>query len=536
MRRVSRRTFLSGTSVAIGALPWIRPFAAAAAQVADPLFRHGVASGDPLSDRVILWTRVTVSSQTPSQAGPATVSWQVARDARFSQVVARGETQTGATRDFTVKVDVSGLEPGTAYYYRFESLGARSAIGRTRTLPREGVGRLRLGVVSCSNLPQGYFNAYACLAKRADIDVVLHLGDYIYEYANEQYGDGTRLGRIPAPNKEMVALQDYRERHAQYKADPDSQEIHRQHPFIVTWDDHEFTNNAWNGGAENHDADQGEGDWAARRAAAMQAYYEWMPIRENAQTLQGRIYRAFRFGGLATLFMLDTRIVGRDEQVLRDNTAAVELAGRHLLGAEQEAWLAEQMVASVRGKAGWNLLGQQVMFAPQTPVGTRAGNPDSWDGYRASRSRVFDIVERAKVPNVAVLTGDVHSSWAYDLPRDPFAGYDKATGKGSLGVEFAGTSVSSPSSLGAGPDGEQQLAATRGARPHLHYVDGRYRGYFVVDLTRERLQADFYAVATVLDRSTTERFEKGFVTASGANRLVEAATAAPPAQAPDPAP
>ena len=530
MRRVSRRDFLATGTVALGTLPLIRS-TQVFAQGANAVFRHGVASGDPLSDRVILWTRVT-----PSSSDSLAVSWQVARDPKFGQIVSRGETETGASRDFTVKVDLPGLEPGSTYYYRFESLGARSAIGRTRTLPREGVGRIRLGVVSCSNQPQGYFNAYACLARRADIDAVLHLGDYLYEYANEQYGDGTKLGRAPVPNREIVALQDYRERHAQYKADPDSQEVHRQHPFIVTWDDHEFTNNSWFGGAQNHNPAQGEGDWGIRRAAAERAYYEWMPIREDAQTRQSRIYRTFRFGNLATLIMLDTRIVGRDEQVVRDATAAIESPGRQLLGPEQEGWLAEQMVTSVRNKATWNVLGQQVMFAPQTATGARAGNPDSWDGYRASRSRVFDMIERAKVGNLAVLTGDVHSSWAYDLPRDPFAAYDGKTGKGSLGVEFAGTSVSSPSSLGSGPDGETQLAGLRASRPHLHYVDGRYRGYVVVDLTRERLQADFYAVATVLDRTTKEKFEKGFVSAAGTNHLVEASTAAPSAASPDPAP
>ena len=530
MRRITRRGFLSTSTLALGALPLIRT--TAFAQTADAVFRHGVASGDPLSDRVILWTRVTPAAAT----GEVTVAWQVARDPKFGQIVSRGEARTDAARDFTVKIDAKGLAPGTTYYYRFDALGGQSAIGRTRTLPRDGVSRLRLGVVSCSNLPQGYFNAYACLAKRTDLDVILHLGDYIYEYANNGYGDGTAIGRIPAPDREILALQDYRERHAQYKADPDSQEVHRQHPFIVTWDDHEFTNNAWNSGAQNHNVDQGEGEWAARRAAAMQAYFEWMPIREDGQTKQSRIYRAFRFGGLATVFMLDTRIVGRDQQVSRDDTVAIEQAGRHLLGPEQEGWLAEQMVTSVRNQAAWNLLGQQVMFAPQTATGTRAGNADSWDGYRGSRSRVFDMIERAKVSNVAVLTGDVHSSWAYDLPRDPFAAYDRTTGKGSLGVEFAGTSVTSPSGVGGGPDGEQQLAGLRAARPHLHYVDGRYRGYFVVDLTRERLQADFYSVATILDRTTEERFERGFVTAAGANHLVAAATPAPTALSPDPAP
>jgi len=431
---------------------------------------------------------------------------------------------TAATRDFTVKIDATGLEPGTTYYYRFQSGGEQSVTGRTKTLPRENVARVRLGVVSCSNLPQGFFNAYACLANRPDLDAVLHLGDYLYEYANEQYGDGAKLGRIPAPNKEMVALQDYRERHAQYKADPDSQAIHQQHPFITTWDDHEFTNNTWSGGAQNHGNGPDEGEWHPRRLAAMQAYFEWMPNREDAPALQGRIYRAFRFGNLATLLMLDTRMIGRDVQVLNKEIEKVEDPARQLLGAQQEAWLAEQLVTSVRNQSAWSVLGQQVMFAPQTPTGAVAGNADSWDGYRGARGRVFDMIERAKVSNLAVLTGDVHSSWAFDVPRDPFAGYDRATGKGSLGVEFAGTSVSSPSNVGR--DGQKQLDDLRAARPHLHYVDGRYRGYYLVDMTRDRLQADFYALATIQERSTSERFEKGFITESGRNHLVEVSTPA----------
>ena len=224
--------------------------------------------------------------------------------------------------------------------------------------------------------------------------------------------------------------------------------------------------------------------------------------------------------------MLDTRIIGRDQEVARDNSAQIESATRQLLGAEQEGWLAEQFSTAVRNKSTWTLLGQQVMFAPQTPARGAAGNPDSWDGYRGARGRVFDMIERAKVNNFAVLTGDVHSSWAFDLPRDPFGGYDKATGKGSIGVEFAGTSVSSPSNVGR--DGEKQLAALRAARPHLHYVDGRYRGYYIVDLTRERLHADYYAMATIEERSAKERFEKGFVTESGRNHLVEPAPAVRP--------
>jgi alkaline phosphatase D len=529
MRNISRRGFIATSGAALGALPLIRSIDSLA-QVTNPIFRHGVASGDPLSDRVILWTRITPAAAVGGQ----TVSWVMARDPKLAQVVSRGEFQTGAARDFTVKVDVTGLTAATTYYYRFESLGERSVIGRTRTLPVSGVSKIRLGVVSCANLPQGYFNVYACLANRADLDAIVHVGDYLYEYPNGQYGDGTRLGRIPSPNREAIALSDYRERHAQYKTDPDSQAVHRQHPFIVTWDDHEFANNTWREGAENHNA--GEGEWSARRAAAVQAYYEWMPIREDAQTLQDRIYRTFRFGDMATLIMLDTRLVGRDQEAPRDDTTTIEAPNRQMLGSDQESWLAEQLVASARGRTPWNLLGQQVMFAAQAEHGTRADNPDSWDGYRAARGRVFDMIERSKIENLCVLTGDVHSSWAYDLPREPFGDYDRASGKGSLGVEFAATSISSPSSLASGPEGEKQLASILAARPHLHYVDGGYRGYFILDLTRERLQSDFYAVATVEERSTKERFEKGFVSETGRNHLVAASTPVKSGPAPDPAP
>jgi alkaline phosphatase D len=515
MRSISRRGFIATSGAALGALPLIRSIDALA-QVTNPVFRHGVASGDPLSDRVILWTRVTPKSSVGAQR----VSWVLARDPKLARVVSRGELETGASRDYTVKVDVMGLEPGTVYYYRFESIGERSAIGRTRTLPASGVSQVRLGVVSCANLPQGYFNAYACLARRADIDAVLHLGDYLYEYPNKQYGDGTALGRVPSPDKEILTLREYRERHAQYKADPDSQEIHRQHPFIVTWDDHEFANNTWWGGAENHTPET-EGDWTVRRAAAVQSYYEWMPIREDAQTLTPRIYRTFRFGDLTTLFMLDTRLVGRDQEVDRKDIAALSATNRSLLGQAQENWLAREFAESVRNKATWNLLGQQVMLAHQAPPDAISPNADTWDGYRASRDRLFEMVEQLRVNNFTVLTGDIHSSWAYDLPRRPFSGYDKATGKGSLGVEFAGTSISSPSGVGAGPDGPKQLAGMMAARPHLHYVDGSYRGYVVLDMTRERVQADFYGVATVAERSTNERFQKAFMSESGKNHLIE---------------
>jgi alkaline phosphatase D len=528
MRRISRRLFLSASSAA-AALPLIRTVRLDA-QV-EPVFRHGVASGDPLTDRVMLWTRVSVPTAT------ASVNWVMARDPKFARIVARGEQQTGAGRDFTVKVDVGGLEPGTTYYYRFEAAKAQSAIGRTRTLPARGVSRIRLGVASCSNYPFGYFNAYAALARRFDLDAVLHLGDYIYEYANGGFGDGTAIGRIPQPNAEILALADYRARHAQHKADPDSQAVHRQHPFIVVWDDHEFANNSWSGGALGHNPEKGEGDWLARRNAAIQAYFEWMPIREDRQALSPLIYRTLRFGDLADLVLLDTRLVGRDLQAAsRDDVASIESPARSLLGPAQDAWLRGELAESKRNGARWQLIGQQVMFAPQSRPGQPTSNADSWDGYRVARDRVFDMIEEHKLDSVAVLTGDVHSSWAFDLPRRPYDNYDPGTGRGSLAIEFAGTSVTSHSTLGTGPDGEQQLRGIMKSRPHLHYVDGRYRGYFIVDLTRERLQADYFAMKTVLDRTLEERFAKGLAAPAGQMHLTEQTSPAPAQSAPDPAP
>jgi alkaline phosphatase D len=528
MRRVSRRHFLAASSAALGAVPFVR----VNAQTGGP-FRHGVASGDPMGDSVVLWTRVTTE-----QTGAVDVGWTVARDAAMSQVVARGTTRTGAERDHTVKVIPSGLDPGTTYYYRFDALKLRSPIGRTRTLPRENVSHVRLAVASCANLPFGYFNAYARIAERRDLDAVLHLGDYLYEYENGRYGDGTKLGRIPAPNKEMIALADYRARHAQYKTDPDLQQAHRQHPWVVIWDDHEFANNTWKDGAENHNPDKGEGDWYPRRDAAVKAFLEWMPIREGAGSRQPLIYRTLSFGTLADLMMLDTRLIGRDQEAAsREAIDVIESPTRNLLGVAQEQWLAGELTESVRVGTTWQLFGQQVMFAPQTEPGKPTSNTDSWDGYRGARDRVFDMVEALKVPNLVVLTGDVHSSWAYDIPRRPFDGYDPTTGRGSVGVEIVGTSITSPSNIGAGPDGEKQIAGIKDARPHLRYVDGRYRGYVIVDLTRERLQADYYAVSTIADRTKDERFDKGFVSDAGRRHLVETSSpATTKTTAADPAP
>jgi alkaline phosphatase D len=530
----SRREFLAA-SAAAGAASLVR-LDAAQSETARRIFRHGVASGDPLADRAMLWTHVTA----PMGATTATpeVRWEVATDAAFRRIVTRGTLTTGAERDFTVKVDAGGLRPLTTYYYRFQALGERSAIGRTRTLPVGKAERVRLALASCSNFPYGLFNVYRRIAARNDLDAVLHLGDYIYEYANAGYGDGKPLGRIPDPDREIVSLTDYRLRHAQYKSDPDLQEVHRQHPFIVVWDDHEITNNSWRDGAQNHNPDRGEGQWAPRRAAAVQAFFEWMPIREDRATRQLRIYRSFAFGDLADLVMLDTRLVDRDQQApRREAVEVVDDPARTLLGRAQEQWLFEELAASKRAGVSWQLLGQQVMFGQTSRPGATAGSTDTWDGYRPARQRVLDAIAAQKLTNVVVLTGDVHSSWAYDIPLNPWDGYDSSSGRGTLAVEVVTPAVTSPSGFGTPEQAAQRLEKMIYERPHLRYLEGLHRGYVVLDVTRERAQADWYYVPTVTHQSDVEQFGKGMVTLAGNPHFLDArGPAGSKPDAPDPAP
>ncbi|CAD5370979.1 Phospholipase D [Rubrivivax sp. A210] len=500
----------------------------------DALFQHGVASGDPLSDRVILWTRVT--PRRPEQR--VEIEWVVAADPGLKRIVARGRSTTTAARDHTMKVDATGLRPGTTYYYRFKVEGERSPIGRTKTLPVGRTTSLRMAVVSCSNHAAGYFNAYARIAERADLDLVLHLGDYLYEYGAGQYGSV----RTPEPATEMVTLTDYRMRHAQYKRDADSQAMHRQHPLVAIWDDHETANDAWVDGAQNHQSDS-EGLWPARVAAALQAYYEWMPVREQNRADLRRSNRALAWGDLADLIMLEERLGGRSQQIPGSIAtpfgAAFTQNGpyadptRQLLGAEQEAWLFDRLRHS---PAQWKFLGQGVMFAqlkvpgfglPNAAGGGLFLNSDQWDGYQPARDRVYEVIKGSAtqpgVDNVVVLTGDIHSSWAADLSQDPnnpvvaAGGYDPATGQGSRAVEFVGTSISSP---GIDTDTNGAIAgALRSANPHFKYINLHRRGYMLVDVTPQRAVAEWWYVDTVASASRIETFAVAFETQAGSMRL-----------------
>lgn len=445
----------------------------------ETLFSHGVASGDPLTDAVILWTRVS-----PAEEAPVDAFFEVALDPAFEQrVAADWIPATDVSRDYTIKIDIVELEPQTSYYYRFYAQGRVSPIGRTRTAATTAE-RLRIAVASCASYAHGYFHAYRHLAGRADIDLVLHVGDYIYEYASGAYGDIREYD----PPHECNTLDDYRRRYKHYRSDPDLQEVHRQQPFVTTWDDHEIANDGWVGGAENHMPDE-EGVWTDRRTAATQAYFEYLPIREG---IAGRLYRHLPYGDLVDVFVLDTRYEGRDLQVSMtepDALAQINAPGRQLLGAEQETWLFDQLSAST---AHWKLISQQVMVGQLIIVPGQDGEPDRplysdwWDGYVDARTRLLQHIETEQIGNIVVVTGDNHSSFANEITYDPHEGYDPATGEGAIAVEFVTPGITSPG-LGIGD-------AFTASNPHTRWSDTVSHGYLVLDVTAERIQCDWFHI------------------------------------------
>ena len=538
MKELSRRGFVVAASMAgLGAATRAFPHNNGGGGPRNSLeFLHGVASGDPLHDRVILWTRVTPKRNDDS----VLVRWSIARDPRMKREECGGRVWTDASRDFTVKVDADRLDPNRTYYYQFEVQGAKSPIGRTKTLPLFHARSLRFAFASCSNYPYGYFQVYRRIAERADLDFVLHPGDYIYEYGNGQYGDGAAIGRLVQPDHEILSLTDYRQRHATYKTDPDLQEAHRQHPFITVWDDHETANDSWHDGAENHNPLLGEGDWETRKRVAIKAYFEWMPIREFPWKPKSQIYRVFRYGNLAEIDMLDTRLYGRDKQAASPaDTATLNDPTRQLLGVEQENWLFNRLYQSQSQGVQWRVLGQQVMMAQlSTSRGASVLNVDQWDGYAPARERLFQHIRDLNIDNVVVLTGDIHSSWGSDLSSNPYdpAQYDPATGRGSVGVELVCPGVTSPG-IEDPVAAAQQAAGLRFLSPHMKFIELNKRGYVVVDLNRDRMQSEWWHVPTIRERTNVQALAASLVTASGANHLVPAtSTLAALSDAADPAP
>jgi phosphodiesterase/alkaline phosphatase D-like protein len=503
-------------------------------------FRHGVASGDPGTDSVVLWTRITTT------APRARVAWQVSLDTDFTEVVASGTVLTDASRDFTVHALPSRLPIGGLFYYRFTTEGQTSPVGRTRTLPEGRVERLGIALMSCSNFAFGHFNAYEAIAADPEIDLLLHTGDYLYEYgANEWGGEISRvLGRMHMPAHETLTLADYRLRHAQYRGDPGAMAMSAAHPLVVMWDDHEVTNNPWTGGAQNHTAGQ-EGRWTERRRDAVRAFHEWMPIRDprdDARRL--KLWRSYQWGDLATLATFETRHTGRDQQVdyadwfaridspdARDRFMA-EVIGdpsRRMIEAEQEGWLEDVLRRSVEADTPWRVLGSASplarMLVPdligggmdpgahRTPqaLGTspdlvwtgRWSLPwytDTWDGYPAARERFYALWERAGARDVLVLTGDTHSFWMNTLAN--------ARGR-RVGLEIGTAGITSPGDFietGWSEDGARiidQLFAH--SLPEVEWTDSLHQGYVRVVLERDGGRADFVAVETLLVRDPRTR-------------------------------
>ncbi|UDF35886.1 UNVERIFIED_ORG: alkaline phosphatase D family protein [Shinella sp. XGS7] len=558
----SRRHFVrGGMALAAGALVGL-PGCGGGGEI-DVRFTHGVASGDPLAERVMLWTRVRSVDDKDLRDIP--LRWEVASDANFATLVASGETVASAASDFCAKVDAAGLKPGQRYWYRFAAYGQTSPVGRTRTLPTGAVSQVKLAVFSCSNYPTGYFNVYADLARRAEaesIDAALHLGDYIYEYGPDGYASANAkaLGRVVDPAKEIVALDDYRRRYALYRSDPDLQALHAALPMIAVWDDHEIANDTWKNGAENHQSAT-EGEFAARKAAAMQAFHEWLPIRSGANREQ--IYRSFAFGNLLALHMLDTRVVGRDQQLDYKNylgaggsfkatafASDVARPDRQLLGSTQAQWLQQQMSAS---SATWQVLGQQVLMgrmnipapilfeasAPGSGVSVSAyaamaakaqSNPasltaqeravlaqpsipynlDAWDGYAAAREALLASARQLD-KNLVVLAGDTHNAWASDL-------LDAAGNQ--VGVEFATSSVTSPGFEEYLPkEKPETLAAalTQLIGP-LEYCDTSRRGYLLLSANPSECRGDWIFVNTITSRDFSATLGKSLKVLPGAGQ------------------
>lgn len=549
---LSRRAFLKYCGATLGVAAISTSLSGCLSPLAkntlsDVSFDSGVASGDATQSAVILWTRATPTAGSP--ATDVSIAWELASDEQFSAVLRSGYTRTSAETDFTVKIDVQDLTPGQRYYYRFVGAKGESMIGRTATLVAGHLPQLKLAVFSCSNYPAGYFNVYAEAAKQQP-DAVVHLGDYIYEYGSDGYAteNAAAIGRTLADNNrsEILSLDDYRRRYATYRKDKGLQQLHAAAPWYLVWDDHEIANDTWKDGAENHQPDT-EGDFYQRRAAALQAYFEWLPLRPPQIDDNTYIYRSFNFGDLFSLHMLDTRIIARAEQLDYKNYVDPDTGRfdqqqlmhdfnryRPLLGQQQLSWLNQQVNAS---NATWQVLGQQILMSRMhlpaeiisNPDLSKAGakiaelaqvkqrvlqakaqgaqpdaadlarvstalpyNLDAWDGYPAEREMLYAQL-KASNKKLLVLAGDTHNAWYSSL----------TTLQGDkIGVEFATSSVSSPGMekyLKLDQQQAEQLAqALTLLIDDLHYCNLHQRGYMQLVLTHQQVTTDWIFIDNIL--------------------------------------
>lgn len=566
----ARRDVLKGglagaAALAVG-MPPGRAFAA------DPSlapFLHGVASGDPLSDRVVLWTRLTTAR--PS----APVLWRIATDPQLRELVGAGRAVAEQDNDWTVKVDATGLLAGRTYYYGFtdEASGLDSLTGRTRTAPLGQVPRLRVALVSCSNYSAGYFNPYARLGDRSDLDLVVHVGDYFYESASRS----SLPDRVHEPRtagggvRELVTLADYRARYAQYRLDPDLRAAHQQHPWAVVWDDHESCNDAWQDGSPQHDPDT-EGEWEVRKQQAVRAYAEWLPIRLPDPADPVRIWRSLPYGDLVDLIMIDTRLYGRNapgvDTAIADN--ASDDPSRSMLGPVQYDFLTGALRESADRGTHWRLIGNQTMISPHnnnpadgpaipylpdgsdTVVDLRQGGgnegSDNWGAYRVERDQLIDFLRSERIRDTVVLTGDIHTAWGCDVTKDPArpydpvtdSGYERATGRGSAAVEIVCTSVTSNNlqeTLMGADEVTAVNAAILAANNNVQHTDQAGHGYCLLDITPDRVLVEWWETGTARARSSAQSVEATYLTTAGSQHLVPAlAASTPPSEQPEPAP
>ena len=462
-------------------------------------FYHGVASGDPLPTSIILWTRVTPFFKEES----IKVLWYLSTDSLMKNIQKEGFFITNIDRDYTVKVDVDNLDSGTVYYYQFEALEQKSIIGRTKTTSLYS-DSLNFAVVSCSDYQRGFFNSYAALANEKNIEAVIHLGDYIYEYKARDFSNGI-FERLHIPDKEIVSLSDYRNRYSQYKMDSDLISAHQKHPFIVIWDDHETSNDTYSSGAQNHQSEL-EGDFFKRIKGALKAYYEWQPIREGEKP-----YRSFSFGNLADLIILEERLEGRTEQAISLEDSSLFDKKRTMLGKVQLDWFLNKLNNK---KSQWKIIGNQVIFSYLNYGRSDFKiNLDSWDGYPQEREIIANHIIDNNVKDVVFITGDTHQSWAFEVDHEPF---DNNIFQ-PYAYEFGTPSINSGNSDERYPnipiqkiiDHENSITNSP-INPHLKFTNSRDHGYLILNLSKEKVVANWHYVNTLMRRENTIKKEVKF--------------------------
>lgn len=477
-------------------------------------FYFGVASGDPHQTDVIIWTKVWDETGKPVK-----VKYEVATDTAITQIVASKEITTTAASAYTVKVLVKDLQPNTTYFYRFSTDNAYSPIGRTITAPVSTQG-LKFAVVSCSHYEGGFYNAYRLIAGRNDINAVIHLGDYIYEYGASRINKKSVI-RTHIPTHEIITLTDYRSRYAQYRLDSDLQEVHRLHPFITEWDDHEFANDTYKEGAKNHQKE--DGDWEARKAIAKKAYFEWLPVTDNDKE---SVIRKISYGNMADLFMLDGRVEGRCKQLDSPQDTLLSCETRTMLGKEQTEWLIDGVDTST---ARWKIIANQVVFSELDAhqlTKKYAINPDAWDGYPVERRAILDSFYAHNVKNVIIITGDIHLSWGFDLVQNPQnkKRYNPLTGEGVIGAEFVTPSVSTNGIGEKFPRGLSNLIGSiikrKKTNPHLKYQNLVDHGYMVLDLNDERAKCTWVYCNTIRKKTMGHTEFNSWQTKYNENKLV----------------